>query len=146
MDETATSVLPLDESATLIPLFDDLPTPSGSTMDPLPLEEYAVEYALTLVGLQERDPDVTPLDAPQLVVAMMAGLSAYARTRPDYDANTDVTSILQLGVASYAQALYAAAAQLADELEQPDLFGDPFDAAVEDNLEGETDTDEDPLE
>lgn len=81
-----------------------------------PLEEFAVMFALTLTGLQENDDEVNPLTAQQLVVSMMAALSAFARTRPDYNPETNVSSVLQLGINTYAQALYSSASAMLDEM------------------------------
>lgn len=80
-----------------------------------PLEEFAVMFALTLTGLQEKDEEVEPLTAQQLVVSMMSALSAFARTRPDYNPETNVSSVLQLGINTYAQALYSSASAMLDQ-------------------------------
>jgi hypothetical protein len=98
------------------------------------LESYAIEVAMTLAGLQEQDPSVEPLDPQQLVVAVYAAVSAYARTRSDYDESVDVTGVLQLAVAAYAQALYAAASEVFENIEaDPDALGE-----LEEIIEGET--------
>lgn len=96
------------------------PRTSPTPMDTSSLEEYAVEFAITLAGLQEQDPEVEPLDPQQLVVAIYAAVAAHARTRSDYDTDTDITSVLQIGVSAYAQAIYAAAASLVNDLDPND--------------------------
>ena len=96
------------------------PRTTPTTMDTSPLEEFAVEFAITLAGLQEQDPEVEPLNPNQLVVSIYAAVAAHARTRADYDTETDITSVLQIGVSAYAQAIYAAAAALVGDLDPTD--------------------------
>lgn len=83
------------------------PTVQEGEMDLAVLEEYITNFAVNLAALTITTEGFTPLLPDQLQVVFFSALATYAKTRPDYNPNTVVTEVLQLGVAVYAQAIYA---------------------------------------
>ena len=83
---------------------DQTPT---STMNIEPLETFVTDAAMILAGSVTGSDEVEPFTPEQLGLIFFSGVAAYARTRPDYDAETDISGVIQLGVAVYAESIYA---------------------------------------
>lgn len=73
------------------------------------LEAFAVDFALNLAGwtLNTSAEGFEALSASQVAVATTSAVSAYAKTRPDYNLHTDISNIIQIAVQVYAEAVQA---------------------------------------
>jgi hypothetical protein len=85
-------------------------TPAAEAAKPLVtrLEEFACDMALILAGwVLKGPPNLTPYDRDQLAVLLIAAVAAHARTQSDYDADMDITQVIQLGAFTYGEATKA---------------------------------------
>lgn len=87
------------------------------------LQDVIVDFVLSLAGWT-LSTDMQPLDRDQLTIAVTACVASTARNLPEYDDNLDITELLELGVATYAEAVAANAAIAAENLEKLDPGSD----------------------
>lgn len=87
-------------------------------MDVGPLEDFAIDFGVVLAGWTlNGSEDLVPLDANQVGIVMIAAVAQYARTRPDYDPDTVITSVVKMGVYAYGQATEANFLEEAERLQ-----------------------------
>lgn len=75
-----------------------------------PLETFVTDMALVLAGTVTQSDEAEGLSAQQLGQVFFASVAAHAKTRPDYNPETDIAPVIQLGVAVYGEAVYATVA------------------------------------
>lgn len=109
---------PTDLTTDLIPRQPD--------MDLEPLEVFVTDMALIMAGTVTASSEAEAPSAELLGVTFFSAIAAMARKLPDYNPQTDIASVIQLGVAVYGEAVYAtvAAAMEGFDLDSEDPAGE----------------------
>lgn len=85
----------------------EAPTPTSQPMNLEPLETFVTDMAMVLAGSVTGSDDVEPFGPEQLGLIFFSAIAARARTQGDYNEDTDISGVIQLGVAVYGESVYA---------------------------------------